>query len=399
MKKASYDFLPIILGSDENAYACARMFFDEYGIKPLLLCATPLNATKYSKILTLETVPNLDLPSVFECRIPRKLRELKETYKKLLLIPCSDYYTELLADIAPEIQKYAENPLISKELLHSFSDKAAFSALSERLGFSHPKTVVTHPSELDIATLPFDYPIILKPANSNSGDYLRAQIPNKKKAYVCHTPAELDRLLQGFRRCGFDQSIVLQHFIPGGCENMYVVNAYSDGNGRVRLIGAAQVLLDYTDPKSLGNYLALRPTANRPLCDRAAEILESIGYVGFANFDIKKSPETEEYYFLELNPRPGRSSYYLCTAGENPMKELTDDSVYSVKFKERRYAEKDGVWSTLPKAFLSKRLSPEILSTPNFGYALKSPLDRSLLRSVSLARRNYTVAKNNLLFL
>ena len=40
MKKK--DFLPIILGSDENAYGTARLFQEAYHVTPLLLCTQQL---------------------------------------------------------------------------------------------------------------------------------------------------------------------------------------------------------------------------------------------------------------------------------------------------------------------------------------------------------------------
>ena len=64
MKKTK--FLPILLGSDENAYACARLFYDEYKIKPLLLCARPLAPTSYSHILTRRVINGFDTGTVFK---------------------------------------------------------------------------------------------------------------------------------------------------------------------------------------------------------------------------------------------------------------------------------------------------------------------------------------------
>ncbi len=44
-------FLPILLGSDMNAYGMARAFYEAYGIKPLVLGRSHLTATQDSSIL------------------------------------------------------------------------------------------------------------------------------------------------------------------------------------------------------------------------------------------------------------------------------------------------------------------------------------------------------------
>jgi D-aspartate ligase len=88
-------FFPIILGSDENAYATARCFNDEYGIKPLCLCSKALVQTERSKILTVKAVKDFDKPEVFIKTLLSELRA-REDMGKLIVIPCADYYTELL---------------------------------------------------------------------------------------------------------------------------------------------------------------------------------------------------------------------------------------------------------------------------------------------------------------
>ena len=86
MKTKEIKFLPILLGSDENAYGCARLFYDEYGIKPLLLCARPLPPTSYSKILTVKVIKNLDTGTVFKGIMEVFLPALKKEVEKLLVM-------------------------------------------------------------------------------------------------------------------------------------------------------------------------------------------------------------------------------------------------------------------------------------------------------------------------
>ncbi len=395
MKANDLRFSPVILGADENAYACARLFFERYGVISNVLCSAPLTATSNSRILKRTVIPDLDADAVFERDVPEILSRLKEKHGRLLLIPCSDYYSELCIKFKSKIEKLIENPFISSETYSMFSDKAAFAQLARSMGISHPETIVSKASSFSSDTLPFDFPLVIKPSNSNSSEYLRADIKDKKKVYICRTKSELDASLENLSVCGLSQSIIIQRYISGSTDCLFTVNAYCDKNSQVRLIGASQALLDCRDPLSIGNYLALRPIKDRVLCDKCACILEKLNYRGFANFDIKKDPKTGDYYFLELNPRQGRSSYYIHTAGEDLMREMVDDIIFEKPFTERKYAEENGIWSALPLCFIQKSLPHELYKTKNFDYALDFKHDRSLLRQLKLAKRNYTVAKKN----
>ena len=76
-------FVPILLGSDMNAYGMARSFHEEYGIKSLVLGRAALSATANSKILTLREIPNLNEQEVFLPAILKIAEEFKG--RKLLL--------------------------------------------------------------------------------------------------------------------------------------------------------------------------------------------------------------------------------------------------------------------------------------------------------------------------
>ncbi len=377
-------FLPVILGSDENAYGCARLFFERYGVKSQLYCATPLAATSYSRILTRCVVQNLDEPSVFKNTLPLLLADLKTKYGKLLLIPCSDYYTELCVEFQKEICFFVENRFITPECFHLFSDKASFARLCKSMKIPHPKTVISTPSELFSTPTPFAAPLVIKPNNSNSSAYLHADFPGKKKVYICQNEDEYRCTLSVFSDFGYDGELVVQEYIPGESDDMFTINAYCDKNGRVRLIGAAQVIAEYKSASSIGNYIALRTQKNRELCEKAIKILEDLRYVGFANFDIKRDPRSGEFLFFELNPRQGRSSYFIHTAGENLMEAMVSDIILDKPYS-LTFAEKEGLWGALPQKSISQMLGSNEL----VDFSLDFPRDRSVMRRLMLARRAY----------
>ena len=54
----SKTFLPVILGTDANAYGLAKSFNDKYNIKSLAIGTFPLKETQNSKIIDVKIVKN-----------------------------------------------------------------------------------------------------------------------------------------------------------------------------------------------------------------------------------------------------------------------------------------------------------------------------------------------------
>lgn len=384
--------IPIILGADENAYGCAVMFGKVVKEKPIVLCAKGLTPTSHSRILSRRVIDDFDHPSVFSRVLYDTLASLKNEAEKLLVISCSDYYTELLADCKGRLGHLISNPIPSKELLCRTSAKSEFAKLCAEQKVNHPKTETVIPSAVLGQKKNRNYPVVLKPSNSNGYEYLHSTIEGKRKVYFCKDEAELEKSLESFVLSGCNKPCVIQEYIEGGCESMRVINAYCDSNAKVRLIGAAQPIVEYRNDRMIGNYAALRSVKDRALCDEAGDFLEKIGYVGFANMDIKISPVTGKNVFFELNPRQGRSSYYMYLAGGNLMKAVYDDVVRNVPYSGRSYAEGECVWINEPSAVLKRELYTRgerniSSSMPAPATALTLFPDFSPARAITLAHR------------
>ena len=127
----SYNFLPIILGSDENAYGTSRLFNEAFGIKPLLCCTRQLIPTSYSKLFTVKKIENFDSDSVFPGALLEVLKEYKKKYEKIIAIPCSDYYSALMSRHYDKFEGLIENKFITPELLNTLDTKDKVYALCE----------------------------------------------------------------------------------------------------------------------------------------------------------------------------------------------------------------------------------------------------------------------------
>ena len=384
-------FLPIILGSDENAYGTARLFCEAYGVRPLLLCTVALSPARSSRMFDVEVFRDFELDSVFPDALLGVLRQRAEEYEKLLVVPCSDYYTGLLCRHAGRFEGLIANRFNPPELLDAFDTKDKFYALCEAHGMDYPKTAVAAPDEREsvLDRLPFGFPIVVKPENSNATDYLRCHFEGQKKVFFFDTREQYLAMIASMNRSDYRGKLILQEFVPGGDGAMRVLNSYSDADGQVRAMCLGQPVLEYYDPKSVGNYAAILSRGDRALYEKMRSFLEAIGYVGFCNVDMKYDRRTGRYLLFEINPRLGRSSYFVRTAGINMMKLLADDVVYG-KRAPCVYNENVTLWSNVPRGILRRYVTDPALRAELRRYpmdrTLKNPADFNLKRAFRIAR-------------
>ncbi len=320
-------FLPIILGSDENAYGTARIFNKEYGISPVLLCTRQLVPTQCSNLFTVKIIKDFNVCEVFKRELLKVLEEYSGKYDKIIVISCSDYYTSLVSENYDSFKGLIANKFVNKAILQTLDTKDKFYELCEKHGVDYPQTVVVDKEQREIAIndLPFSFPIVVKPENSNATDYLECNFEGKKKVFFFDSKQQYLDMIKQMNRSGYEGKLIIQKFIKGDDSAMRVLNCYSDANGKVRAMCLGQPVLEEYHPKSIGNYAAIISRCDMELYKKLKKFLEDIGYVGFSNFDMKYDKESGKYCLMEINPRPGRSSFYVYTAGMNLMKCLVDD--------------------------------------------------------------------------
>lgn len=395
---AKKEFLPIILGSDENAYGTARQFSEAYGVRPLVLCTIPLSPTRNSRLFDLQVIPDFERAKVFPDALLGVLRKNAVEYEKQLVIPCSDYYVGLLCRHYDHFEGLIANRFNSAEMLETFDTKDKFYDLCERCGMDYPKTAVAAPDERErvLDRLPFEFPIVVKPENSNATDYLRCHFEGQKKVFFFDTKEEYLAMIANMNCSDYRGKLILQEFIPGGDDAMRVLNAYSDADGKVRAMCLGQPVLEYYDPKSVGNYAAVISRGDRALYEKMQAFLEAIGYIGFANIDMKYDRRTGRYVLFEINPRQGRSSYFVRSAGINLMQILADDVVYG-KREPCVYNEKVALWSNVPRGILIRYVTdPSLkaeLASLKADRTLVNPNDFNLKRLYRIARVDHAQYK------
>lgn len=322
------DLVPVIVGGDIGAYSLARAFHEAYGLGSTVI--SKLGGWHISDSAIIRNVHCTD-PFDAAALLP-VLREVAAAHPsgRLLLLGSADATVKAIIRVRDELQGLDERwiaPYVSLETFRAGTEKQNFTRLCESLGVDHPATRVVDlaqevPDDLDV---PFTYPVIAKPAEVS--EWKRAQFPGKQKVHTVASRAELLALLRRIREAGYRESMIVQDRIPGDDQNMRILTCYCDADSRVRFASWGRTLLEEHSPGAIGNPAAIITGVNREAVAQAQRLCTALGWTGYANFDLKFDPRDGRTKFFELNPRLGRSNYYVTAGGHNPVTWYVDEHV------------------------------------------------------------------------
>ena len=349
------DFDLVIAGADLNCYNVARAFHEAYGTLAYAFGRYEIGCTKHSRIVSSTTVPDFDDPEKFVSTLLDFARS--HTQKKLILVGCTDDYAALIIKSKNLLKDYYVMPYIDSELWHKLQSKANFYKECDAHKIKYPSTRIIgrdwDKSILSRENLGFDYPIVIKPSSSIL--YWKYPFEGMKKVYFADTPEQAQEIINDIFNSGYPDEIILQDTIPGDDSNMRVLTAYSDKNGKVRMMCLGHVLLEEHSPKARGNHAAILTEENGELCEFYKNYLESIGYIGFSNFDIKFDERDGTYRAFEINLRQGRSNYYV-TASDCNIARLIVEDYLAGGLDGIRYG-KEAFWHIVPKKIIYSYLT------------------------------------------
>ena len=376
-------FLPIILGTDANAYGLARSFNEKYNIKSLSLGVSGLIETKKSKIINVKIYK--DLKENFTQIMENIGKEYKEKYEKLILLSCAEWYTDLIVTNRKKLEKYFILPFMDKNLKDKLEDKESFYNICEKYNLDYPKTYIVTKQKYKKIYLPFDYPVAVKP--SSSTDYSKVDFEGKEKSYKANNEKELKQIVNNIYKSDYKSNIIVQDFIPGKDDTMWVMNCYSNKKGKVKMMCLGRCILEEHTPYGIGNYKAIISDGNKELYEKIKNFLEDIKYIGFSNFDLKYDYRDKKYKLFEINIRQGRSSFFTTAAGLNLSKYLVEDYIEN-KDKKIEYNYNKHLWLATPKNLLKKYVynkeclkeAKKLIKEKKYTYTLKYKKDKNLYR-------------------
>lgn len=310
MNNGSFDFQPVVFGSDLSSYTLARSIHAHYGMKPLLLCSSILYPCLHSEIVEIVHVPHLTEDADILRSALETLHAERSSHLPWIGFVPSELYLRQLQAVQPTLSFSLHLPYPSAALTEQVTVKEKFYDLLDSWGMPSPKTQVVGPS--DYKSLHIEGPLFLKA--SDYDEFMESDLDDWQKGYYAATRKEALSTLEKIYASNFRGSMIAQSYIEGGDGTEYVLCGYRAQDGTVVQRLALCLLLDRR-PRWIGNYFVLCDAQNAALEQQAAEIVQRLDYHGFYNFDIKVDSRTHVPYFFELNPRLGRSFYFTELSG------------------------------------------------------------------------------------
>lgn len=387
------DFEVLIMGSDANAYYMARCCHEAYNKKAHLIGAYYRAFTKYSNILNIE----YDSSIWSEEGFLNALKRFRERYKdkKILLVASNETYVEFISKNASKLKKDFYFNVPSLKIISSLITKENFYKTYSDSILDFPSTVYYDCKKGGSIDINFDFPVIVKPSNVIS--YNHISFEGKNKIYKIENKEDLEKTINIICHSGYNDTLIIQEFIPGDDSYLFDAVVYADKNSKVKLVSFAQIGLQEHAKAMVGNAAILINGKNyydgnvKEMIDKIIKFMEIIGYKGFCEFDMKYDARCKKFKVLEINARQGRCSYYISACGYNLIKILVDDLIMNENIPFS-IIDEEVLLSFVPKTVLKKYVKNEEFKK----YALKNwrhhvdPMkykkDHNLLRKVLLLK-------------
>ena len=207
-----------------------------------------------------------------------------------VLIPTSDTAAEFMSFHKEEIQKHAGVLMPGREVFKKGYDKNELMRVCKEHGFPHPFTVDLRKVSIDDSDelKSFPYPGLLKPNLTSGG----------RGMTLINTYEDLKRIYPKIH-AQYGECHLQQYIKAGGRQIKVQIMTDKDGNPAFSSVIWKQRYYPVNGGSSCCNVTIDNPA----IAKTCGEVLKTIGWVGFADFDLIENPDTHELLIMEINPR------------------------------------------------------------------------------------------------
>ncbi len=216
-----------------------------------------------------------------------------------LLVPVDDVGAAFLQRHGEMLTKAFRYQLIPPGLCEQLSGKASMAALARSAGVACPTHALPlTPTALEDFLADAPLPVVVKVNDPE----IAKRNPGVPGVVIARSAAEVRdlwtrHLVDGVPNC------ILQDYIPGGADTVWMINGYVDSTSRLRFAATGRKLRQwrpYTGATSLG--ICER---NDLVVELTERLVEHIGYRGILDIGWRFDARDGQYKLLDFNPRIG----------------------------------------------------------------------------------------------
>lgn len=245
-------------------------------------------------------------PETEEMEFLQFLSGLSLKFKGAVIFPTDDEYLITLAKHKEKLSKYFVVACNDLDVISKLINKSYIYEIAAKSGIPTPRNLVTNNiDEAKEFAIEIGFPCLVKPSQS----HIYVKTFGKKMAKVFN----FELLEKEFREANSQNlEVMIQEFIPGNdCDNYsfwgfkYEDSFYAEATAqKVR-----------NDPPGTGSPRVQVTKNISEIIPLSRKILSELGYQGYANVEFKKDTRSNEYKFMEINPRINRCMLQAIAGG------------------------------------------------------------------------------------
>jgi predicted ATP-grasp superfamily ATP-dependent carboligase len=225
------------------------------------------------------------------------------------IIACSDRAAQFLQQYGDKLLKHYSLLIPPADIISTLNDKRLEITRMLEHGIPLPPSEANLDSRENIAEQPpLNLPVIIKPRTF--ADF--SALDNAKNITVYTRQEWLDF----YHKFGSQlHRLVAQEIIPGGDSNLWVCNATFDTESNM-ICGFSFRRLG-TAPPHYGVTSLARSETNPRILELVQDIGRALGFVGPGMFEFKYDDRSNDYLYIETNPRIGLCNWFDTSCGIN----------------------------------------------------------------------------------
>ena len=324
----------VVLRPDHHGSLCLIRSLGRMGVRVYGVGRIPDSAGMLSRYCRGKFITN---PDSSADQVVEFLRDVSRQIGQRPILTCTnDVSSNFIADHNDALRDAFLFPNIARELVHALCDKKQMYFLCKKFGIPTAETSFPQSRQdvLDLlASGSVKFPVMLKGID---GALLERR--GKPRMVIVRNAEELLKNYDDIEDPA-DPTLMLQEYIPGGDDSVWMFNGYFNQDSECLLGFAGRKLRQhpvYTGATSLG--ICLR---NAIVENTTRTLMKAVGYRGVLDIGYRFDARDGQYKVLDINPRVGATfRLFLAQNGMDVVRamylDLTDQAVPSAPCREGR---------------------------------------------------------------